>query len=325
MNFVFCFTIDTEPDNLWELNHLEFEQVRYLKAFHQRISNAGARPTYLTTSEMAEHNETRRILTKIFEQGNSELGVHFHTWTRTWSFPIPDLGTPPIHANAHQFGQEIEEQMLRYTCDALYKAFGTRPISYRGGRWSLNGNSLKSLRNCGIEIDTTTTPGLTWESPKQPLASGIDYRTYSRFPYYLAGESLTPVREGNILELPVATAFVPFKNIATKTSLLLKGIRKCFRTLGIPWGVLQLRPTTQSRKEMQYCMKKLLADRIPVWVAVIHSSEIISCVYFKTDEKIKSFWNRCEELIYDAIELGATPMTLAEAGNFIKNFKICNL
>ena len=126
--FSFCFTLDTEPDDLWANRpNLSFEHFKRLTAFHRRIVDAGARPTYLTTSEVAEDSSARGALLECMGQGDCEIGAHFHTWTREWPFPVPQLERRELHVMAHQLGEEIETAMLEYTCDSIEKAFGSRP------------------------------------------------------------------------------------------------------------------------------------------------------------------------------------------------------
>src|SRR6202035_5849383 len=85
--FLFCFTVDTEPDNLWANRPvLSFEHFRRLPEFHQSICGAGARPTYLTTSEVAESVEARKALEACRDHYPCEIGAHYHTWTREWPF-----------------------------------------------------------------------------------------------------------------------------------------------------------------------------------------------------------------------------------------------
>jgi hypothetical protein len=176
MDPLLCFTVDTEPDNLWgDSAAITFDHFSRLFEFHRALSNRGARPTYLTTSEVVEHIGARQVMERILATGPAEVGTHFHTWTRKWPFPVADLGNPPLHAMAHQLGQETEERMLAYTCDSIRRNLGVLPVSYRGGRWSLNGSSVKSLHNCGILIDSTVVPGQNWEDGRHPLLNGPDF------------------------------------------------------------------------------------------------------------------------------------------------------
>ena len=309
----FCFTLDTEPDDLWANRPaLGFTHFSRLLVFHRELAARGARPTYLTTSEVAEDGPSARVLHQILETGQAEIGAHFHTWTRSWPFPLPDLGRPPVHANAHQLGQDVEERMLEHTCTVLKCELGTRPVSYRGGRWSLNGGSVRSLRNCGIRIDTTMTPGLSWESPAHPLLSGPDFRRAPRQPHWLAVDSLEARADGDVLELPVGASFHPDAASALSQSFTGKLGRRLRKAVGIPAGVLWLRPTTMSRRQMRACLGQLQRDEVPVWVAMIHSSEIGINRYFPKEGLVELFRDRCFGLVEDALAKGAAAATLEE-------------
>ena len=313
MQPLFCFTLDTEPDNLWaNLPTQSYEHFSRLYRFHCDLTARGARPTYLTTSEVVERREALHVMRRIREADNSEIGAHFHSWTRSWPFDVPDLGNPPVHANAHRLGQVLEEQMLDYTCRAIESAVGVRPVSYRGGRWSLSGNSIKSMVSCGIRIDTTVTPGISWRETSHPLACGPDYREFPREPFWLAGDSLEPRSSGEVLELPVGASFVPNRSTALSPCMTARAVRKLCRALRRPYGVLWLRPTVQSRVQMKRCMALLQEDQVAVWVAMIHSSEIVPCRYFPTEDAVTRFRKRCLTLVEDALQLGARCATLKE-------------
>ncbi len=317
---MFCFTLDTEPDNLWEVQDtLKFSHFEFLADFHSELTRRGARPTYLTTSEVAEDPGSRAVMLRILETGSAEVGAHFHTWTRPWPFTVPALGAPPLQAMAHQLGPEVEERMLSFTCESLSRHLGTRPVSYRGGRWSLGRNSIGALQNCGIKIDTTVTPGRSWTDPTHRLVDGPDYREFPRRPFFLQPGSLEPRSSGPVLELPVGAAHRP----ATGVRSVINAMRRRLRTPpAAPRSKLDwvwLRPTSMSLPQLSGCLRGLAADTIPVWVAMIHSSEIIPCVPLKTDEAVRAFKERCFRLVEEAQELGARCATLREAGEAYGN------
>jgi hypothetical protein len=310
----FCFTLDTEPDNLWEpFTGVRFEHFARLCDFHRTLVDHGAKPVYLTTSEVAEDPGAARVLDRILATGRAELGAHFHTWTRPWPFEVPPLGSPPLHAMAHRLGQPVEERMLRFTCSALEKCFGVRPVSYRGGRWSFGPDTTRSLRNAGIHIDSTITPGMTWQDDRHPLLDGPDYRAFPRHPFYLRADSPGPQADhGDVLEVPVGTGVVSAGALAGRRGLIGRAARKLYRWMGWPHGCVWLRPTLMTRGEMRACLETLRQDRVPVWVAMIHSSEIIPCRPCPTEAVVRQFIRRCLDLIDDAIALGATAATLVE-------------
>lgn len=310
--FHFCFTLDTEPDNLWEpFTGLRFEHFPRLFDFHRALAERGARPVYLATSEVAECPAAARVLDRILATGQAELGAHFHTWTRRWPFPVPALGAPPVQALAHQLGQPAEERMLQYTCNALEAGFGIRPLSYRGGCWSLNDASLRSLCNSGILVDSTITPGRSWRDANHPWMDGPDYRAFPRHPFRLGEHQGIAVAQ-DVLELPVGTSYVPPAWSPRRDGPWARLARKVTRMLGKPCGSLWLRPTSMSRVQMRACLESLRRDRVPVWVAMIHSSEIIPCQPLPTEERVTQFVQRCLQLVEDAVSLGATCSTFEE-------------
>lgn len=317
MGPILCFTLDTEPDDLWDQRGAPgFEHLPLLPEFHRALTAVGARPTYLTTSEVIEEPSGRAALEAILEAGNCEVGAHFHTWTRQWPFAVPDLGEPPLHALAHQLGPRIEGQMLAYTCEALSRALGIPPRSHRGGRFSLSPDTVANLVACGLTADSTVTPGQSWrDRGALALLEGPDFTLAPRHPYFLAvGEDiLTPRARGEVLELPVGCAWTP------------PLLRRCHRPglggrivgrlsrLGLAAGYTWLRPTLQSAGQLRRCLRQMKADGIPVWVAMIHSSEVIPCRHLPNKEAVGRFLQRCLGLVEDALGLGATGCTLQEA------------
>jgi hypothetical protein len=77
-------------------------------------------------------------------------------------------------------------------------------------------------------------------------------------------------------------------------------------------GHLWLRPTLMSREELRTCLKNLRDDNVGVYVAMIHSSEIGPNPYFPEEAQIRSFVQRCYDLVEDAVALGARPATMKE-------------
>lgn len=310
-----CFTVDTEPDDLWDQRGKPtLEHFAQLPAFHELITSAGARPTYLTTSEVVEDPSALRSLLHCWDTGTCEIGAHFHTWTRSWPFPVPDLGSPPLHAMAHQLGAHIEGQMLRYTCDAIAAAIGEAPRSYRGGRWSLGAETVASLAACGITVDSTVTPGQSWRQWRaSPLLDGPDFTRAPRSPYFLAcGEDVTVARNvGEVLELPVGAAWTPRQARALSGSGLMQKVMR--RLSGVGLGYTWLRPTLQSDRQLSCCLRQLKSDAIPVWVSIIHSSELLPSHHLPTPEAVAAFVRRCVAMVEAAIDLGARPCTLQEA------------
>lgn len=318
--FKFCFTLDTEPDNLWtDAPQLSFEHCRVLPDFHASLTEAGARPTYLTTSEVIESAEGRRAVEKCLAAGNCEVGAHFHTWTREWPFSVPDLGSPRLHALAHRLGQPVEERMLDFTCHILRDALGLEVRSHRGGRWSLGPGSARSLARCGIMVDSSVTPGLSWRDPRSPLIDGPDYRSVPCRPFWLVdAPAEDDDDEPQVLEIPVGAAFFPSQiRSVLNTPLRRRLVSRLGKTFGLRTGHRWMRPTKMSVDDMRAVMLALKKAGSPVWVFMIHSSEIIPCTPLPTQAAVEAFRQRCVGGIQAAIALGAEPSTLSEAADWV--------
>ncbi len=316
MKPLFCFTLDTEPDDLWPNRpNLTFEHFRSLPDFHRDLVEAGARPTYLTTSEVVEADLGRAAMEACLEEGGCEIGAHFHSWTRDWPFEVPDLGSPPLHAMAHQLGATVERQMLEVTCEALTRTLGIAPRSFRGGRWSLGRGTARALANAGIVVDSTVTPGLSWQDARSKLLDGPDYRSATRHPFWLSGGEAA---DGSVLEIPVGAAFFPdWTGKVLRSRLSKKAVSRLGRTVGLRLAHRWLRPTKFSVDDMRAVMVSLERADVPVWVFMIHSSEIVPCTPLPSEEAAAAFRRRCTDAIRTAVELGARPATLEEAAEAV--------
>ena len=63
---------------------------------------------------------------------------------------------------------------------------------------------------------------------------------------------------------------------------------------------------------MRACLGQLQRDEVPVWVAMIHSSEIGINRYFPKEGMVELFRDRCFGLVEDALAKGAKAATLEE-------------
>jgi hypothetical protein len=301
---------------------LAFEHFRSMPGFHRDLVDAGARPTYLTTSEVVESDIGRGAMEACLADGDCEIGAHFHSWTREWPFALPDLGAPPLHAMAHQLGPALERQMLEVTCESLSDTLGVQPRSFRGGRWSLGPETGASLAKAGITVDSTVTPGLSWRDKRSPLLDGPDYRSTTRRPFWLYGgpdgKKANGSAAGDVVEIPVGASFFPdWSGSVLRTRFSQKAVSKLGRTVGLRFGHRWLRPTRFSVDDMRAVMTSMKRAKIPVWVFMIHSSEIAPCAPLPTEEAVDAFRQRCVGGIRAAIELGAKPATLKEAAEWL--------
>lgn len=193
-------TIDTECDKgkNWEiLRPLSFESVvsgikNVLSPLFERY---GIRPTYLLSPEVMRDESSVEVLRSL---SNVELGTHLHGEfigpEEHWAATTTSLPQSCYHP-------EVEYYKLKNLTSLFEKSFGYRPLSFRGGRFSLSQRTLIYLAELGYEVDTTVTPFRTNTFETGPTAN---YWGASLRPY--CPRKLDPRRKGDLplLEVPVS-------------------------------------------------------------------------------------------------------------------------
>lgn len=304
--------IDTEGDNQWDLQariHQKFENIYALGTLHEFFVRHGVRPTYVITHPVATDGRSAEVLRGLYAQGNCEIGAHHHAWE-----------TPPCsdedvrrHPYALQLPLAQFDAQLSSLTQAITDAIGTRPVSYRSGRFGFSATHVSSLEQQGYLIDSSVAP-LFYEAHK----GGPDFVDAPLTPYYLAYDHATRPGTSNVLELPISAALnrpvpawlahayarAPF-NYTTKRVLRLARIAQ------VHW----LRPSYTSAADMCALGRRLVDRGAPILNLLFHSSEVIvgGSPYNKTQGELDAFYERLGTFLsFATTELRATGMTFTE-------------
>ena len=163
-------TVDTEEDNWGEYNRSSYsvENLRRIPKLQQIFNARGIRPTYLISYPVAVSPTAIEILSGIASQGLCEIGTHPHPWN-----------TPPLEENRTQINSYIcnlppalQYEKIRILTETIGANFGTRPTSYRSGRWGFNDDVVRSLIRLRYAVDTTIFPAWDW-APTVPTSGHI--------------------------------------------------------------------------------------------------------------------------------------------------------
>jgi hypothetical protein len=304
--------IDTEGDNQWDLQariDQKFENLYALDRLHDFFARHGVRPTYVITHPVATDPRSAEVLRGLLARGDCEVGAHHHAWE-----------TPPCTAEdvrRHPYALSLPltqfDAQLRSLTDAIITAVGTRPVSYRSGRFGFSAEHVSSLEQQGYLIDSSVAP-LFYEAHKQ----GPDFVEAPLTPYFLAYDNATRPGSSQLLELPISSALnrrvpaflahlyarAPF-NYHVKRALRLAHIAH------VRW----LRPSYSSAADMRALGRQLVDGGAPILNLLFHSSEAIvgGSPYNKTQGELDGFYERLGNfLTYATKDLRATPMTFAE-------------
>lgn len=304
--------IDTEGDNQWDAAarlHQRFENIYALPRLHGLFAKHGVRPTYVITHPVATDLRSIEVLRELRDRGDCEIGAHHHAWE-----------TPPCSEEdiqRHPYASTLPRTKFRAQLESLTTAiqqgFGTRPVSYRSGRFGLSADHVGALERCGYVVDSSVVP-LFYEAHK----GGPEFVEAPLRPYFLSYDSATRAGSSAVLEVPVSVALnrklpktLQFAYARAPQPYTTKRALRALRLLRTRW----LRPSYSSLDDMVGLARDLARWNEPVLNLIFHSSEAIvgGSPYNRTQAELDGFFDRLDRfLAYATRELRATPVTFAE-------------
>jgi len=283
-------TIDTEPDNQWDLNlrkNPKFKNIYELYRLQRLFDKFHAKPTYLVTHSVIK-SDAVAVLKDIAKSMTCEIGAHLHAWE-----------TPPFKRQIkgdgsylHQYAFSVQNQKLANLDSLISDTFGRKATSYRAGRYSFDHNTISLLAKHGYLVDTSVSPGISWEND-----GGTNFKKFPCEDYFLKTD-----KKSTILEVPVSI------RIKTKFPRLARGIylnapnwthaEGILRRL-TSFNIIWLDPSFNSYEDMQWLCDRLLQEKVSFINIMFHSSVIIpgGSPYTMDQEKTDRFFERLEKLL----------------------------
>jgi hypothetical protein len=304
--------IDTEGDNQWDAAaraDQRFENIYALPRLHALFARHRVRPTYVITHPVARDERSAGVLRGLLAGGDCEIGAHHHAWE-----------TPPCSAEdvkRHPYAStlprpQFEAQLASLTA-AIGEAVGTRPVSYRSGRFGFSADHVAALEREGYLIESSIAP-LFYESHK----GGPEFVEAPATPYFLAYDDATAAGTSNLLEVPVSAGLN--RRLPRRLQYLYAraprpyATKRVLRALGLV-RLRWLRPSYSSLADMTALARDLARRDVPVLNLLFHSSEAIvgGSPYNRTQAELDDFCDRLEKfLAFATRDLGARPATFAE-------------
>lgn len=304
--------IDTEGDNQWDAAaraNQRFENIYALPALHALFARHHVRPTYVITHPVATDARSAHVLRGLLAGGDCEIGAHHHAWE-----------TPPCsaedvrrHPYASQLPRQQFEEQLGTLTDAIAEAVGTRPVSYRSGRFGFSADHVAALERHGYQVESSVAP-LFYEAHK----GGPEFVEAPLRPYFLAYDSATRPGSSAVLEVPVSAAlnrtvpkWLQYAYARAPKPYTTKRVLRAMKLLRLRW----LRPSYSSFEDMVSLARDLHRAGEPVLNLLFHSSEAIvgGSPYNRTQAELEAFCDRLERFFRYAIkELAAVPATFSE-------------
>ena len=300
----FIITVDTEGDTLWEYNkgqEVTTENTLYIPRFQILCEKYGFKPVWLTNYEMVCDDRFVEYLKPKSDAGLCEIGIHVHAWNN------PPLYQLDSHYNGNPYLIEYPYDVMRakfsMTYNLLKEKFGAEVKSHRAGRWAMNENYFNLLKEFGIEVDCSFTPGVSWAHIPGGTMMGTDYSNVPRNHHYVQG----------IFELPMTIRRVRYSKTGS--------IKHRLRTLLFGKNVW-LRPATSTANEMIDLCKLVQSERdVDYLELMLHSSELMpnGSPYFKDEDSIERLYQTLEELFAYVSSVGYEGITMVDYYRKVKN------
>ena len=299
----FILTIDTEADNQWDHGReLSVENIKYVPRFQDLCSKYGIKPTYLVTSEVCEDAYARNLFTGYLKNDQAEIGAHLHSWTTP---PFLDKAGFRYNDSNHAFAYELPDELLNEKINNLTNqieaSFGSRPYSFRSGRYGFNEKVARMLVTYSYVVDSSVTPYTTWSYHKG-IPDGIggpDFIDKTPFPYMYNFDV------GSLMEIPVTILPTRFpintdgqfaRNYFSKVdkSLALRIIRRLLFQNQPLW----LRPHPRMDINLfEELINEALKIKLPYVVMMFHSSELMpgGSIYRADNDSIERLYELLEQ------------------------------
>lgn len=189
-------SIDTEEDDWgsYARSGAGTENIPHLRDLQALFERYGARPTYLVDFPPLRDARALDVLRELAGRPGVEIGAHCHPWN-----------TPPFEGDEGepvsmmcQLPEHENRAKIRSVVERIEGELGTRPVTFRAGRWGFGPTVASALVEERIPFDSSVSPFLDWTS-----SGGPDYSEAPFQPYRFDPEApLTEADDGALAELP---------------------------------------------------------------------------------------------------------------------------
>ena len=299
----FIVTVDTEPDNQWDINgDPTTVNAKYIERFQRLCNKYHFKPVYLTDYIMAKDNFFIGEMKAFLKDGICEVGMHLHAWD-----------TPPFHdMDASTIGRpylieypvEVMKQKIDAITGLLEDTFQQKMVSHRAGRWATNPYYFELLEKYGYKVDCSVTPHINWQTTVggKTDSKGTDYSC--------CPEDAHIIPNTHILEVPMTIKSV-------SRSIAMQYGRRTLRSLAkyvLKGDTYWCRPALHTEAQLLYLVEQC-KERSYIEM-MIHSSELMpgGSPYFTNEEEIDHLYALLDSLFscVSDTHMGATLMDYYE-------------
>lgn len=308
----FIITADTEADDEWAGSpRRTHRNISELPRFQRLCEEFGAKPTYLVTHDVCQDGAGRDVIADLAQNGRCEIGTHLHAWT-TPPIVAEIEGDPAARPYLSEHTPEIQREKLAALTEMLTRVTGSRPTSYRGGRWDVDLTCLDLLAEQEYRVDTSVTPLVSWERTRGVTSGGPVYSSAPTGPYHPSPEDICAIGDHVMLEIPVSVGTLgsmkdqSFGQLSARfedNRLVWAALKRLLRWTGLARRVW-LDPVSESSADMRALSSHLVADGVQTLNVALHSSELVAgCAPHVADAEAEAgVWRRMRKLLQFAAD-----------------------
>ncbi len=310
---ILCVTIDCERD---KGPHWRVQRPAAFRGIHEGIGarlaplfrQYGVKPTYLLSPEVMRDDAAAACIAPLAR--DAELGTHLHA-----EYVGPNLDEDAESSTFQAaLAPAIERAKLEALTSLYVHTFGTRPRSFRAGRFGIGGASLGILSDLGYTVDSSVTPLVDWSGagPGAPDFRHAPFNPYHPDPHTPAATGNAPMWE---IPLTIRPRFAPGLPIMRR--FLARHLRP--RWLRPTWG--SARALIDLARDVWKEAEGAAPARIgtgraapPIWNVMFHNVEVVAGAspYSATESQAQAILRRLADLLQFAHGAGARSVGLAD-------------
>ncbi len=279
--------VDTEEEFDWSSpvsrNATSVRHMREIGRLQKVFDEYSIRPTYVIDYPIASQQESIQPLKELARDGRAVIGAHLHTWV---SPPFEEEPTARFSFQGN-LPRHLEAAKMRRLKERIAESFGTDPVIFKAGRYSIGPNTFEILEEEGFQIDLSPAPPHDF-SPD----GGPDFSRWSPHPFWFG-------KSRPMLCLPRTGAFVGWLGGLSAPVYDAGSKLKRLRAVGIlakchAVDRLSLSPEGYTVQDMTKLARFLFAGGLRTFTLSLHSP---SCApgftpYVRTAAELDSFIQR---------------------------------
>ena len=296
---LFVLSVDTEEEWDWSgkfpENNFSVANTGKIPRFQEFCNKLGVKPTYFVDHAIASDQASVEYLKDPLSKGQCEIASHLHPWCT----PPFEEKVNPVNSHIVNLPISLVREKIKNITNKIQEQFAVSPMSFRSGRWGINGAILEILADHNYGIDSSVFPYYK--------DAYFSYEDALETPFWPDFSMCT--RSGaqrQIFEIPVTSGFNR-KNFSlwhAMHSTLSNGPWNKLRLISMLWHSrllrkLQLSPELASSSQMVALVKACLQKGHKVIHMFFHSSSLLpgGSPYVSNEQDLEMFYQSIKEVV----------------------------